>query len=111
MSHTAGGKPVYIRGRRNRPPSVCSKSFRPIIYKCIKGSTTVGKGDTKTNVITEGNRAQKSVCAEYGNCEVSMSSSLTPPLPKNLKLYLDCLYAFTVIYWEGRFLKYTTEYN
>jgi len=96
-------KPVYTAGRRNRPPSVCRTSFRLIIYECIKDSTTVGKAKIKTNVITEDNRAQKLLWPEYGNCAVCMSSS--PPTPQMLNLYRDCLYALTVMYWEGHFVK------
>ena len=70
MSHARGRKPVYTVGRRNRPPSVCRKSFRLIIYECIKDSTVVGKADIETDVNGEGNKAQKSVCGEYGNCAV-----------------------------------------
>ena len=77
---------------RNRSPSVCRKSFRLLIYECIKGSTIVGKADTRTIVITEGNRAQKSVCAEYGNGEVSMSSSFPPPKSESIPRLSICTY-------------------
>jgi len=49
---------------------VCRKSFRLTKYEYIKDSNIVGKADIKTDVITEDNEAQKSVWAEYGNCEI-----------------------------------------
>jgi hypothetical protein len=69
MTHAARINAVYTAGR-NKPPSVCRKSFPLILYECIKDSAFVGKADIKTDVITEGNRSQKWVWVEYRNCVV-----------------------------------------
>jgi hypothetical protein len=84
----------------------------------MKDSTIVEKAEIETFVMKKviGHRLRSGLNTERVYFEYPPPTAA--PAKKILNLYLDCLKVFTMMYWEGHFvkytqniIKYTTEYN
>ena len=55
-----------LQGRRGRPPSECTKSFRIMTYECRIDPTVGEMSGMEIFVISEFNMVQTALCVVYG---------------------------------------------